>query len=609
MFILFSFLLANNGLWGQQGTLENDIEHVVPYKLFKTERDTITASGLPSLAYRDIATFGKTDPSYLYVAQLDFKGFGPILKEHGNGWILQIGYLNTANLFYWNGGALDSIAMGSFQLNSKFTGKFSFEDEKLVDGRYLYLKFSKLNSRQDLRKGQFLFYSQSMEDYRAEHVSKATAKIVSYGYLLWGAVFVGVVISLVFYRTYRQPEYIFYSLYALSLAIFLGRYGIGWYEKYVGNFSFSTFLLNNTFELLAGLFYALFEKYFLDTHKQYPLLDKAINVSIAIFVLWLVVDTVVILTGKYHLHFVLLDIRALLLSVLVLFGVLYLLVNLKNRLNWFIILGTIIFALGSLWVYASGNGNYLRLSAVAEITVFSLGLGYKVHIENREKMRVEREISVTHLRLLRSQLNPHFVFNALGSIQHLILRGEPSDAVYYLSNFSKLMRYVLESSNQQNVLLSEEISFLENYVLLESLRFDREFNFSVETDDSLVPEMVEVPLLLIQPFVENAIVHGLLPKKNGECKLEIHFKMVEGGILQCVVEDNGIGRKQSEAQKLGRQQHRSSGISIVEERLNALRQAGDQRQTVVIEDKFDAEGNSKGTKVTLNLFLDSISKF
>ncbi len=607
--ILFSVLLVANVLSAQNGNLEAGIEHVVPFKLFKTKKDTLKVQTLSRIDYHNIEKFGKTDPTYIYLAQLDFEGFEPLIKRDDNDWVLNIGYLNRANLFYWNGGAFDSITMGSFELNSNFTGKFSFGGEQLIDGRYLYLKFSKLNSRQNLEKGQFVFYGQGLENYQEEHISKLSAKTISYGYLLWGAVFVGVVISLIFYRTYRQPEYIYYSLYAVSLAIFLGRNGLGWYEKYIGNFSFSTFLLNNTFELLAGLFYVLFEKYFLDTQKQYPLLDKAINVSIAIFIVWLVVDTSVILMGKYHLHFVLLDIRALLLSVLVLFGVIYLLVNLRNQLNWFIITGSIIFALGSLLVYVSGDGNYLRLAAVAEITVFSLGLGYKVRVENREKISIEREISVTYLRLLRSQLNPHFVFNALGSIQHLIIRGEQSDAIYYLSNFSKLMRYVLESSNQQNVLLSEEISFLEKYVLLESLRFDMEFNFSIETDDSLVPEMVEVPLLLIQPFVENAIVHGLLPKKNGECYLKIHFKMVDSEILQCVVDDNGIGRMESQAQKVGRRSHKSYGISIVEKRLNALRQTGDQRQTVIIEDKFDMEGNSMGTKVTLNLFLNSISNF
>ena len=150
------------------------------------------------------------------------------------------------------------------------------------------------------------------------------------------------------------------------------------------------------------------KKYFLETRREYPLLDKAINISIAIFLLWLVIDTTFILMGKYHLHFVLLDIRALLLSVLVIFGVVYLLINLRNHLNWFVIVGSFIFALGSLFVYASGNGNYLRLAAVVEITVFSLGLGYKVRVENKEKLQVEKEVSITYLRLLRSQLNPHF---------------------------------------------------------------------------------------------------------------------------------------------------------------------------------------------------------
>ena len=262
MLILFASLLGLINVKAQENTLENDIEHVVPFKLFKSSSDTVTGTSLSKINYEDLTKFGTTDPRDVYIAQLDFKEYQPILQKGNNRWILQIGYLNRASLFYKNGTALDSVSMGSFELNSKFTGAFSFGEEKLIDGRYLFLKFSKLNSRQQLNNKQFVFYRQSYEKYREDQIGKKFARTVSFSYLLWGAVFVGIVMSMVFYWTYKRPEYIYYSLYAVSLAMFLGRYGFGWYETYVGNFSFTTFLLNNTFELLAGLFYVLFEKIF-----------------------------------------------------------------------------------------------------------------------------------------------------------------------------------------------------------------------------------------------------------------------------------------------------------------------------------------------------------
>jgi len=289
---------------------------------------------------------------------------------------------------------------------------------------------------------------------------------------------------------------------------------------------------------------------------------------------------------------------------LVLFSMGYLILRSKDPLNWFIIVGSVIYGLSSVLVFVNGDGNYLRLGAVGEITVFSLGLGYKVREENKKKIHAEQEASKTYLKLLRSQLNPHFIFNALGSIQHLLLTGDQHKAKYYLNRFSKLMRYALESSKQESALLSEEISFLEKYISLEALRFEKEFTYAINVEPPLDPEAIEVPLLVTQPFVENAIIHGLLPKKNGERHLSILFKRANYRILQCVIEDNGVGRLSNAKLQSEDKDHRSSGILIIQERLEALRQKGDEEKTVNFEDKYDKDGNPTGTRVILNYFLD-----
>ncbi|WP_183114807.1 sensor histidine kinase [Flagellimonas pelagia] len=596
------FALLHISVVAAQSDPLQGMDFIIPYHLYKT-KENISGERVANLEYEEPSNFGPTDPRAIYVARLDFGPYGKLLDEGQDPWVLQIGNQNRAKLFYSNQNELDSLTMGSFELNARFTGKFTFQKGNLFHGRYLYLKFSKLNTRQYLGDKAFLFYAKPFEEYKQGHLSKSSVRIFSLGYLLWGAVFVGVVISMVFYRTYKQPEYIYYSLYAVSLAIFLGRYGFGWYERFVGNYSFTSFLLGNTFELLAGLFYALFEKYFLNTKQNYPLLNKAINISVAIFIVWLVIDTLLILIGNFQLHFLLLDTRAVLLTILVLFSLGYLIIRPKDSLNWFIIVGSFIYGLCSVLVYVSGDGNYLRLGAVGEITVFSLGLGYKVREENLKKIQAEHEASKTYLRLLRSQLNPHFIFNALGSIQHLVLSEEKSAALHYLNKFSKLMRHVLESSSQENVLLSEEISFLEKYISLESLRFQKDFGYTISTDPGLCPDTIEVPLLVTQPFVENAIIHGLLPKENGSRQLSITFRKAGQQTLQCIIMDNGIGRVESERHKLGRVEHQSKGVSIMQERLDALQIDRDE-QTIVIEDLYGDDGKALGTRVTLNFFID-----
>lgn len=202
---------------------------------------------------------------------------------------------------------------------------------------------------------------------------------------------------------------------------------------------------------------------------------------------------------------------------------------------------------------------------------------------------------------LRAQMNPHFIFNSLNSIQHLILNNDKVSALKYLSSFGKLARNVLESSNEALVTLTDEIETIRSYLELESLRFDNGFEYSIEIDKALDTDNIEVPLLLIQPFVENAIVHGLLPKKEGTKKLDLRFEKV-GSVLTFEIEDNGVGRM---ARK-GRDQsaileRKSRGIEIAQKRLKMIHKDRRVKNTIEIIDKYDLGGNPSGTKIIIRI--------
>lgn len=217
-----------------------------------------------------------------------------------------------------------------------------------------------------------------------------------------------------------------------------------------------------------------------------------------------------------------------------------------------------------------------------------------------QKAEIEATSLELERRMLRAQVNPHFIFNALGSIQHFITANDRTSALKYLSKFSSLLRQVLEDSITNIVVLEEEIKLLKIYLELEALRFDQGFSYQVYIHPDLDPHNTEVPLLLIQPFVENAILHGLMPK-NGERQLHISFS-TEGNFTVCRIKDNGIGRKAAaelKSQKTGSRPSR--GMEVTRKRLDALNKNSDAQTLVFFNDLYHADGTAAGTEVVLQI--------
>ena len=216
------------------------------------------------------------------------------------------------------------------------------------------------------------------------------------------------------------------------------------------------------------------------------------------------------------------------------------------------------------------------------------------------KAEIEETSKELERRMLRAQINPHFIFNALGAIQHFITANDRASALKYLSKFSSLLRQVLEDSITNIVVLEEEIKLLKIYLELEALRFDGGFNYQIEVHPDLDPHTTEVPLLLIQPFVENAILHGLMPK-SGERQLQISFA-AEGNFTVCRITDNGLGRKAAaelKAQKAGSRPSR--GMEVTRKRLEALNKNSAAQTLVSFHDRFHADGSAAGTEVVIQI--------
>ena len=216
-----------------------------------------------------------------------------------------------------------------------------------------------------------------------------------------------------------------------------------------------------------------------------------------------------------------------------------------------------------------------------------------------ELMLLNVKLAETKFLNLRLQMNPHFLFNSLSSIQHLIVSQQTTKAYRYLTVFSNFLRSLLNFAEKNFIPLDEELKILKMYVELESLRFDDSFSWEISTDENLSQDEVLVPSLMVQPFAENAIWHGLL-HKDGEKKLKIRFTNNSEDYLECIVEDNGVGREKAteiRENKISSRIHESKGIGIIRERLALLQQKTGKPATVEMEDLYDQQHNPAGTRV------------
>jgi hypothetical protein len=215
--------------------------------------------------------------------------------------------------------------------------------------------------------------------------------------------------------------------------------------------------------------------------------------------------------------------------------------------------------------------------------------------EKLEKQRIQTDLLESELKALRSQMNPHFIFNSLNSIQDLILQQDTNASYDYIVLFADLVRSTLNYSNKDFIAIEKELDFLDVYLSLEKLRFEEDFNYEIKYKGMID---VNVPSLIVQPFIENALVHGLL-HKEGQKKLVIEFEYTDK--LICTVTDNGVGRQRAnEIQDRRGNHHESFALDAINKRLSILSEQHGKQVGYIVHDLFDGETPS-GTKVVITM--------
>lgn len=459
--------------------------------------------------------------------------------------------------------------------------------------------------------------------YAAEYETKIKAFDEEYGYLLHDGIYLSIltfatIYMFIMYFVEQKRYYLYYGLYIFFLAIF-GFWAIE-HSPYI-HFIFSYIPVlkfsgnNNTYLLLTNIFYYLFHSEFLELQQNAPKFNRVLHGFVKFLVILLIIDTFVnfILTN-YSLGG---KIWLISQPIIAIFGIYitYQLYQLKGPFVRYIQIGSTVLLIGAivgfleqLLLIKPDNIVLMRLApsfvlnyaVLIEIFCFSTALGYKTWLTQRLRNQLIRSVKESELRTLRSQINPHFIFNSLNSIKSYILRDRKLEASEYLTDFSTLMRAILQQSKDKFISLAAELETTLLYIKLENLRFEGGFLFDYQIDETLNIDDILIPPMLLQPYIENAIKHGLMSKaENRVLTLKIERKNSEEIYIK--IDDNGIGRERAGIQQKNTINHESMSTTINDERIQLLGLTTDLHINIEIVDKKTPQGISEGTTVIITL--------
>jgi Histidine kinase/7TM diverse intracellular signalling/7TMR-DISM extracellular 2 len=494
------------------------------------------------------------------------------------------------------------------------------------DEQYVPLRFEANQTYQLLIKvtehPQLYFkLSPRFVSYAWEYEDKIRAFFDEYFYLIHDGfyvsilLFVGVYMFIMFFVE-RKRYYVYYGFYLFFLVLF-SFWAIEHSPYTTIIFSYFPTLKfsgnNNTYLLITNIFYYLFHYEFLELPKIAPKFSKVLLFYIKLLIGLLIVDTFVnFILKDYVLGGEIWILTQPFVAIFGIYGTIQL-YRLKGPFLRYIQIGSTVLIFGAIFGFLEqlllikpSDNVLMRLApsipfnagVLIEILCFSTALAYKTWLTQGERNRLMKAVKESELRTLRSQINPHFVFNSLNSIKSHILQHRSLEASEYLTDFSTLMRSILQFSKEKFITLSDELETTLLYIKLEKLRFEEEFSFDYELQEGIDTDAVLIPPMLLQPYIENAIRHGLM---NKESNRSLKLSVIEGKEQIIIsIDDNGIGREQ--ASLLGGNSLKyQSGMNINKERVELLKLTNDLHIIIDIIDKKQPNGSSDGTKVMIFL--------
>ncbi|MHA6280699.1 sensor histidine kinase [Salinimicrobium sp. CAU 1759] len=456
------------------------------------------------------------------------------------------------------------------------------------------------------------------------------------------------------YFQQKIKSYLFYSLYLFLVLFSILRFSSGRYhEIYIMYFRDFMYLLTE----VTFVVYIFFAYSFLEMKRYAPRWNKYVfRANLIFFCTAVLVHIISYFVGETNLRYLGYNFFLIYMPILAVLSY-YPILKRSIPLRFYLITGSLILFLGWLGpvlIYQLNLGKenfriasgFFLLSGIVENLLFSLGLGHKQKLllqenkqaklelirqnEENERLRAkiqqkleenvetlskqverdkiekltaqyERELAELKVNFLRSQMNPHFIFNSLNSIKLYIINNEKENAVYYLNKFSKFIRKVLDATREKVSTLAEEIETIQLYVNIENIRFENQIDFNVKIGDGLDMQGIKVPSLILQSFVENGIWHGL--SLVGQKQLAIIVDKENDKEIKIAIEDNGIGMKRSkEINQQKFHQRRSVGLQITRERLQIFYKDYKGKFSLSYAELYPGKDNP-GTRVELRIPL------
>lgn len=599
LFLLFLYFISACSLWAQ--------ELIPAYRLPISPKIYISDTALKADQALELSNqnqfFSKDSlrapkHGYYYWFEIDLQDYLSDLIE--DSIYFYPSQVEKGALYIFREGKLTALSYNRFEENELQRTNLespyfiALQKNELIQGNKLLLLTQYIRATPNLSRIRFGVGNPQAHKVFSDYLTINSFKSQVLAFFFLGVASVLMVFNLILFFNMKERQYIYYGLFLLFQLIYYSRIS----PYLAANFGYENglffFWLTTVSQILINTFYLLFIRHFLELQKVLPRFDKVVKgVAILLIFFLLFVSAIIYMEPYSLLQAKIMNWQRYFMASFAFVGVAYLWKTYPGKLVYFVIAGTLVFTTGALMTMFLFDLDYMITGSAIESTIFALGLSYKIKLISIEKREAEKETYQTRLGALRSQINPHFIFNSLSSIQHLISSGQKEPALRYLSKFSKFVRQVLENSIDIHVTLEKEVELLRVYLDLESLRFEHAFEYNIVLPENADMLYEEVPMLIIQPFVENAIKHGLNAKKSGDKILTIHFKDSENYII-CEVKDNGIGRKA--AGELKRANYRPSrGMSLTYERLKL------ENKWQSIEDFIQYEDLNPGTKVIIKI--------
>jgi len=426
-----------------------------------------------------------------------------------------------------------------------------------------------------------------------------------------GGLFILFIYHFLIYVQNRSKLYLFYSLYLAALTIYLTQ------DIFPENWNTLHQYLNFPIQFLAYAAYVAFARILLDTRNFIVKWDGFFALIIKILIALVPVFIGIQLFFGYKFQENLFLVIALSFTVFALLAYYVVLTKIKDKFSLYFVIGSLIYLVFAHISFAEmylGKETFLEhgfqpmsfvyFGAILQSIIFSVIIGFIIKRIEQKSKNAEvklanklKEIEELKMTALQSQMNPHFLFNSLNSINNFVLKNEVEKASDYITKFSRLIRAILNSSSSPTSTLSDELGILALYVKLEQMRVTGGFDYVVNIDKKLHLESIKVPPLFLQPFIENAIWHGIM-KKEGDKIIELTVKEDNGSVL-CLIADNGVGINSVKQSNKMDKKRKFYGAKATENRIKILY----KNENVKIITSDISNGEKTGTEVKISFPL------